>query len=73
MEEGLNGQNVDFQSSEGWGAKLINPPWGSMDIPWGNTGQILEYFVVCSDGIEDIFVATHGGIMRWLNSRCVLG
>ena len=49
------------------------PPWGSMDIPWGNKVQILKYSVVCRDGIEDIFVATHGGIMRWLNSRCVLG
>ena len=54
------------------GSKLINPPWGSMDTPWGITVQILKYSVVCRDGIEDIFVATLGGIMRWLNSRCVL-
>ena len=57
----------------GGGAKLLNPPWGSMDIPWSNTVQILIYSVVCRDGIEDIFVATNGGIMRWLSSRCVLG
>ena len=43
-----------------------------MDTPWGITVQILKYSVVCRDGIEDIFVATLGGIMRWLNSRCVL-
>ena len=43
-----------------------------MDIPC-ITVQILKYSAVCRDGIEDIFVAAHGGIMRWLNSRYVLG
>jgi len=55
------------------GTKVMYPPWGSMDIPWDNTVQILKYSVVGRDGVEDIFVATQGGIMRWLNSRCVLG
>ena len=55
------------------GVKANKPSVGKYGYPpWGITVQILKYSVVCRDGIEDIFVATLGGIMRWLNSRCVL-